>query len=123
MICAGRCRLAQVCERARNSQDRLQNHPPIRDERHEQAQHDAQNSGRDLAILHVHPDEHEALDRESNGCQDRQLRLPMERGGDDEPDRAHQLYDAKAFRGNAPNDGTSLLTLSNMNTFITPDDP
>src|SRR5258708_2229670 len=29
----------------------------------------------------------------------------------------------QAFRGKAPNDGTSWLTLSNMKTFMTPDDP
>src|SRR3954469_17901707 len=29
----------------------------------------------------------------------------------------------QAFRGNAPKDGTPSLTLSNMKTFMTPDDP
>src|SRR6202050_1863319 len=88
-----------LCETARHSDDWLQNHPPIRDERHEEAQHAAQNHGRDLAVLDVHPDEHEALDRENRGSQDRQRRLPMERGGDDEPDRAHELYYAQGHPG------------------------
>ena len=65
-----------LCETARRSEDRLQNHPAIRDERQEEAQHAAQDRGRDLAVLDVHPDEHEALDRQtvaarivSGGCQ------------------------------------------------------
>jgi len=80
-----------LCETARRAEDRLQNHPAIRDERHEEAQHAAQDRGRDLAVLDVQPDEHEALDRQDHGSQDRQRRLPMERGGGDEPDRAHEL--------------------------------
>ena len=69
----------------------MQNHPPIREERHEQAQHGAQDHRRDLAVLDMHPDEHQALDRQDRGSQNRQQRMPMKRGGDDEPDRAHQL--------------------------------
>jgi len=69
----------------------MQNHPAIRDERHEEAQHAAQDRRRDLAILDVHPDEHDAFDRQGRGSQDRQQRLPMVRVGEDEPDRAHQL--------------------------------
>ena len=69
----------------------MQDQPAIRDERHKEAQHAAQDRGRDLAVLDVHPDEHEALDRQDRGRQDRQRRLPMERGGDDEPERAHEL--------------------------------
>lgn len=77
----------------------MQNHPSIHDEGHEEAQLAAQNRGCDLAVLDVHPDEHEALDRENRGGQDRQWRLPMEGGGDDEPDRAHELYDAQGHPG------------------------
>jgi hypothetical protein len=77
----------------------MQNHASIRDERHEEAQHGAQDRGRDLAVLDVHADEHEALDRQHRGSQDRQLRLPMERVGDDEPDRAYELQDAQGRPG------------------------
>ncbi len=69
----------------------MQNHPAIRDESHEEAQHAAQDHGRDFAVLDVHADEHEALDRQDRGSQDRQPRLPIERGGDDESGRAHEL--------------------------------
>jgi hypothetical protein len=72
-------------ETARRSEDQLQNHPAIRDERHQEAQHTAQDHGRDLAVLDVHRDEHEVLDHQDRDSQDRQRRLPMERGGDDEP--------------------------------------
>ena len=68
-----------LCETARRSEDRLQKYPAIRDERHEEAQDAAQGHGRDLAVLDVQPDEHEALDRQDRGSQDRQRRLPMER--------------------------------------------
>lgn len=49
---------ATLCEMARRSEDRLQNHPAIRDERHEEAQQAAQDHGRELAVLDVHPDEY-----------------------------------------------------------------
>src|ERR1700683_2216456 len=88
-----------LCETARHSEDWLQNHPAVRDERHEEAQHAAQDHGRDLAVLDVHPDEHEALDCQDSGRQNRQLWLPMERGGKDEPDRAHELQDAQGHPG------------------------
>lgn len=52
---------------ARRSEDRLQDHPAVRDERHEEAQHAAHEDGRDLAVLDVHPDEHEALERQDRG--------------------------------------------------------
>ena len=84
---------------ARPSQDWLQNHPAVRDERHEEAQHAAQDYGRDLAVLDVHPDKHETLDRQDRGSEDRQPRLPTERGGDNEPDRAHKLQDAQGHPG------------------------
>ncbi len=80
-----------LCETACRSEDRLQNHPSIRDEHHKEAQHGAQDHGRDLAVLDVYPDEHDALHRQDRGSQDRQRRLPMEHVGDDEPDRAHEL--------------------------------
>jgi hypothetical protein len=88
-----------LCETGRRSGDRVQNHPAIRDERHEETQHAAQNHGRDLAVLDVHPDEHEALEGENRGSQDRQQRLPMERGGDDEPYRANELYQPQGHPG------------------------
>jgi hypothetical protein len=50
----------------------------------------------------------------------------MERGGDDEPDRAQSSTMPRviqAFRSKAPKEGTSWLTLSNMKTLMTPDDP
>src|SRR3954466_4815097 len=41
------------------SEYRLQDRPAVRDERHEEAEHAAHDDGRDLAVLEVHPDEHE----------------------------------------------------------------
>ena len=77
----------------------LDNRPAVRDERHEEAEHGAQDCGRDLAVFHMHPDEHQALDRQDRGSQDRQRRPPMKRGGDDEPDRAYKLEDAERDPG------------------------
>jgi hypothetical protein len=84
---------------ARRSEDRLQDHPTVRDERHEETQHAAQDDGRDLAVLGVHPDEHEALDRQDRGDHHRERRLPVEGGGDDQPDRADELEDAEGHPG------------------------
>jgi hypothetical protein len=55
----------------RHSEDQLQNHPTVHDKRHEEAQHAAQNHRCDLAVLDLRSDEHEALDRENRGSQDR----------------------------------------------------
>ena len=67
------CRVAQgtLCETARRSEDRLQDHAAVRDERHEEAQHATQDDGRGLVVLNVHPDEHEALGRQDRGSEDR----------------------------------------------------
>lgn len=47
----------------RRSEDRMQNHPAIRDERHEETEHTAQDHGRYFPVLDVYTDEHEALQR------------------------------------------------------------
>jgi hypothetical protein len=70
-----------------------QDHPAVRDERHEEAQRAAHDDGRDLAVLGVHPDEDEALDREDRRGHPRERRLPVQGGGDDQPDRADELED------------------------------
>src|ERR1700686_4670693 len=41
------------------------------------------------------PNEHEALDRQDRGGHHRERRLPVEGGGDDQPDRADELEDAE----------------------------
>ncbi len=41
------------------SEDWLQDHPAVCDERHEKTQHAAQDNGSGLAVLGVHSDEHE----------------------------------------------------------------
>jgi hypothetical protein len=56
-----------LCETAQRSADGLQDHPTVHDENHEKTQHAAQDDGRDLAVLDVYPDEHEALDRQDRG--------------------------------------------------------
>jgi hypothetical protein len=82
-----------LCETARRSEDRLQEHAAVRDERHEEAQYGAKDDGRDLAVLGMHPDEHEALDRQDRGGHHGERRLPVEGGGDDQPDRADEFED------------------------------
>jgi hypothetical protein len=79
----------------RKSGDRLQDHSSVRDEREQQAQHAAEDHRPDLVVLHVHPDEHEALEREDAGGQHGELGLPAEHGGHDEPDGARELDDAQ----------------------------
>jgi hypothetical protein len=56
-------------ETARRSEERLQDHPAVHDERHEETQH---------AVLGVHTDEHEALDRQDRGGHHCKRRLPVE---------------------------------------------
>jgi hypothetical protein len=46
---------------------RTQDQPAVRDERHQEAQDAAHDDGRNLAVLDVHPNEHEALDRQNGG--------------------------------------------------------
>lgn len=77
------------------SEHRLENHPAVRDERHDEAQHAAHNNGPDLAVLDVHPDEHEALDCQNHGGYHRENRLPMKGGRDDEPDHGHEFQGAQ----------------------------
>jgi hypothetical protein len=77
---------------ARRSENWLQKHSPVGDECHEEAQHSAQDHGRDLSVLDVHPDEHEALDRQDGGSEYRQPWFPMKRRGHDEPDSAHVAH-------------------------------
>ena len=81
------------------SEDRFQDQPAVRDERHEEAQHDAHDDGRDLAVLDVHPNEHEALDRQDRGGHHRERRPPVEGGGDDQADRADEFEDAEDHPG------------------------
>src|SRR6516162_1114322 len=81
------------------SEDRLQEHPAVRDECHEETQHDAHDSRRDLAVLDVNPDEHEALDRQDRGGHDRERRLPVEGGGPDQADRTDEFEDAQGRPG------------------------
>src|SRR3954452_8523370 len=82
-----------------DSENRLQDDPSVRNEHHDQTQHAAHDDRCRLAILDVHPDEHEALDRQHDGREDSQLRLPVERARRDERDRAHELQDAEAGPG------------------------
>ena len=83
----------------RASEDRFQDHPAVCDECHEEAQPDAHDDGRDLAVLGVHPDEHEALDRQDRGGHHRERRVPVEGGGHDQPDRADEFEDAEGHPG------------------------
>src|SRR5579859_4871743 len=110
----------------RRSEDRFQDHPPVREERHEQTQRAAHDDGRDLAVLGMHPDEHEALDRQDRGGHNRERRAQWKTAGTISPTvqtSSRMPRAVQASRGNAPKDGTSLLTLSNMKTFMTPDAP
>jgi hypothetical protein len=50
----------------------------------------------------VRPDEHEALDRQGRGGHHRGRRLPLEGGGDDQPDRADEFEDAEGHPGFPP---------------------
>src|SRR4051812_47322192 len=84
---------------ARRSEDRVQDHPAVRNERHGEAQHGAQDNGCDLAVLGVHPDEHDALDREERGGQHGERRPPVKGGGDDQADRADEFEDAEGPPG------------------------
>ena len=61
---------------AQRSEEWLQDHPALRDERHEEAQDAAQDDRLDLAVLGVHPHEHETLDRQDRGCHHREGRVP-----------------------------------------------
>jgi len=81
------------------SEDRLEDHPAVGDERHEEAQHGAHDDGRDLALLDVYPNEHEAFDRQDRGGNHRERRLPVEGGGDDQPGRADEFEDAEGHPG------------------------
>jgi len=76
-------------------EDRLQNHPAVGEESHEKAEEAAQDRGREFVVADVHSYKYEAFDGQDCGSEDRQRRLPMECGGDDESDRADELQDAK----------------------------
>src|SRR5262245_14384539 len=60
--------------------DRPQDHSTVRDKRHDEAQYAAQDNGCNLAVLGVHPEEHEALDRQNRGGYHREHWLPTESG-------------------------------------------
>src|SRR5689334_18204356 len=83
---SSRSRLVTQVERqaetnpARRSEDRRQYRPAVREERHQQAQHAAEDYGPGLAVLDVYPDENEALGRQDRGSHHRQPRLPMKNG-------------------------------------------
>jgi serine/threonine protein kinase len=81
------------------SDDRFQDQSAIRDERHEEAQYAAQDDGRDLVVLDVHPDEHEALDRQDRGGHHRERRLPADSTGDYQPDYTDEFEDAEGHPG------------------------
>jgi hypothetical protein len=69
------------------------------DERHDDAQHAAQDRGCGFAVLDVHPDEDEALNRQDRGRHDREDCRPVEDAGNDQPGRADQFEDAKGLPG------------------------
>lgn len=79
----------------RRSPDGSQDESAVRDEGHEQTERRAEQDRRQLPVLDVNPDEHQALDREENRRQRRQAWPPAQGGGDDEPDRADELQDAQ----------------------------
>src|SRR5262245_20365770 len=81
------------------SEDRLQYHPAVRDERHKKPEHAAHDDGPNLPVLGVHPDEHEALDRQDCGGHHRERRPPGESGRDDQPDDADEFDDAESHPG------------------------
>ena len=66
----------------------LEDQAAVGDERHEKAERGAHDEGRDLAALNVYPYKNEAFDRQDRGGHHRERRLPVECGGDDQPDRA-----------------------------------
>lgn len=77
-------------------------------------------NGRGRAVLDVHPDEHEALDRQDRGGYPCERRPPVEGGGDDQPGCIDELEDAKDHSGSArqrTKEGTSALALSNTNRW------
>jgi hypothetical protein len=80
----------------------------------------------DFAILNVHADEYEALDRQDRGGQHREFRVQWKAEGTINPTTqtsSRMPRIVQTFLGNAPKDETSLLTLSNMKSFMTPDAP
>src|SRR5262245_57992230 len=74
-----------ILRRGLSRSDRPQDHSTVRDKCHDEAQYAAQENGRNLAVLGVHPDEHEALDRQNRGGYHRERWLPTESGRDDQP--------------------------------------
>jgi len=86
-------------EMARRSDDRHKHHPAVHDEHHEETQHAAQDDGRGLLVLGVHPDKHKALDRQDRSGHHRERRLPVEGVGDDQPDRTDEFEDAEGLPG------------------------
>lgn len=73
--------------------------PPVRDERHDEAQHCAHDDGRGLAEFHVHADEHEALDRQNRRGHYREFWMPVEGAGDDQSNHADEFDDAERHPG------------------------
>ena len=91
---------------------------------HKQTQFSDHDDGCGLAVIHAHPDEHEPFDSPhysgGNGAQ----WMPAQGDGHDLPTTHRSSTMPRpihACRGNAPNEETSTITLSNMNTFMTPD--
>lgn len=59
------------------SRDRVQDHPTIGDEGHEEAEGGTEGIGPDLAVLDVDPDEDEALEGEEGGGDHGEGRSPV----------------------------------------------
>ena len=84
--------------RACRSDDRPQYRPAEGDEPHQQAEDDAHNDRPGLALLRVHPDEHQALRRQERGGGGRKHRVPAQGGRDDQADHAEELEEAQIGR-------------------------
>jgi hypothetical protein len=84
---------------ATGASERLQDEPAVDNEGHKEAEHGAHDDGGDLAVFHVHPYEHEALDRQDCGGQNGELRMPWQSGGKDQADHANELQDAESRPG------------------------
>src|ERR1043165_9738184 len=77
------------------SEERLQEHSAIGDERHDEAEYGAHDDGRDLPIFNVYPDEDEALDRQDRSGHHGQHRMPVESTGHNQSDHADEFRDAE----------------------------
>ena len=83
----------------RRSEERLQDHSAVGDESHEEAERGAHDDGRDLAVLNVHEDEHEALDRQNRGGNHCKHWLPVENAWDDQSHHADEFENAEGRPG------------------------